>query len=409
MRLVISTFFKPVLSENWFINEIDILNKAKIDYCYIYHSKANAGTSLRQNRIHKHKNKFIFISYFPSRFAKLFKYLFYYHLKVFFKFPIRYIITLFFASRQFDYVFLRNFFKLAKILPRLSVFQPDFLYSHFVGDEYVYCYLLSKFLDKKFGLILHSTYKYPKYSSFLHSKSSFILVKSHYIKSHLLNLYPNIDKDKISIIPWGIDINFFRPPKSKKKILKNIFTIVSVSRFVEKKGLKYLIEASRLLKSQKFTFNIILIGFGKDKRNLLYLISKHGLQNYIHIHNELPHTKRLLRIFQSSDLFVLPAIIDTHGEFDFIPNALLEAMAMEVPVITTRVTGMQEVAMDGDSIIFCKERDPEDLADKIKIVMNLSEEKRKEIGRKGREIVVKYYDKGKQGKKFIDFLNSIVQ
>lgn len=402
MKVLIFTHQKPELSQSWLQNELDVLRTAKFNFLLFFLEKRKG--VIQQKR---YKRYFLYIPKLLQKIIERILNIIFYQIKIFISFPIKYIWVLaWILLNQPNRIFLRCFLRLTKIISKVEKFKPDIIYSHYIYDEYVFTFLTGKFLGKKYGLIPHSSCPYLPYASHLHSQAAFILVKSNNFKKDFLGKYPEVPSDKITVLPWGINTRFFKPFKEKKKS-DGIFTLVFISRFVEMKGLEYLIKACRILVEKNINFKCLMVGYGPEKWKLQRYITKNRLLDYIKIKEAIPHSIKFKNILTSSDLFVLPAIVDTHGEFDFIPNAVLEAMAIEKVVVTTKVTGMQEVAKEGESIFFVKEKDPEDLAEKIKFVMKLSEEKRREIGRKGREIVVKYYDKEKQGRKFVDFLKSI--
>jgi glycosyltransferase involved in cell wall biosynthesis len=264
---------------------------------------------------------------------------------------------------------------LTKVIDKLSDFRPNIIYAHYPNNSFALAYFVSVFFDRKLGIVCHATYDYPEYINKIINKPEFILVKSKSVKNFLLQKYPGLYPKKITVLPWGIDTEFFRRSvlstseesgHTSSEVSSGLFTILSVSRFVEMKGLIYLLQACKLLAGENIKFKCILVGYGPLKSYYERLIKRNKLKNYIKILPPIPHTMRLKKLLSFADVFVLPAIINEKTEEqDFIPNAVLEAMAMEKVVITTKVTGMQEVAKDGESIFFVKEKDPVDLAKKV--------------------------------------------
>jgi len=105
-----------------------------------------------------------------------------------------------------------------------------------------------------------------------------------------------------------------------------------------------------------------------------------------------------MEVIGSADVFVLPCVIAKNGSMDGIPVALMEAMAFEIPVVSTKVSGTPELINPGGGILV----EPEDvngLALAIEKVFNLRDEGRKEMGRRGRAVVSEHFNLRKETQK----------
>jgi glycosyltransferase involved in cell wall biosynthesis len=123
--------------------------------------------------------------------------------------------------------------------------------------------------------------------------------------------------------------------------------LVSVARAVEKKGLRVLVDAlAQLPRTVAFRLDHYgggpLIGELKEKSRGL------GLADRIVWHGPQPHAA-VIAALDRSDLFVLPARMGSDGDRDGIPNALLEAQARGLAVVSTRVGGIEEAVADGQT------------------------------------------------------------
>jgi glycosyltransferase involved in cell wall biosynthesis len=116
--------------------------------------------------------------------------------------------------------------------------------------------------------------------------------------------------------------------------------LVSIGRMSPEKGHADLIEAVRLLAADGRRFSVVLVGDGPQRRSLETRVREMGLADRVHFPGYLSDTARVL---EHADLTVLPS--HTEG----LPNAALEALAMEVPVLATRVGGTPEVITDGET------------------------------------------------------------
>ena len=94
----------------------------------------------------------------------------------------------------------------------------------------------------------------------------------------------------------------------------------------------------------------------------------------------------LMQYYEEADMFILPCIIADNGDLDGIPVAIMEAMAMELPVVSTMVSGIPELVEDGISGILVSPKDDKAIAKSI-ITLWKNRELSVEMGRKGREII----------------------
>ena len=119
------------------------------------------------------------------------------------------------------------------------------------------------------------------------------------------------------------------------------------------KGHADLVNAIHIVSRQGKKVSLVLIGDGPERSKLIQQINALGLQGMVHLPGYIREPQRLL---EEIDLMVLPS--HTEG----LPNAALEALLMEVPVLATRVGGTPEVITDGETGRLVPAHSPEDLA-----------------------------------------------
>lgn len=215
--------------------------------------------------------------------------------------------------------------------------------------------------------------------------SKFCVTISEYNKRYILSL-DNTLADKIKIVHCGINTDEFVP--NNKKVGKTI-NILTVARLVATKGIKETIKVCALLPDE-IKFKYTIIGTGPQFDELQALIERHKMQKKV----ELVGSKKqdeVLEFMKEADFFVLYCRIAQDGNRDGIPVALMEAMAMELPVISTSVSGIPELIKNGSGIIV-KEEDEEGLFNAILKVASMSDEQRRKFGIKGREIIIEEFN-----------------
>ena len=132
--------------------------------------------------------------------------------------------------------------------------------------------------------------------------------------------------------------------------------IASIGRLSPEKGHLDLIEALGIAAARGCRMSAVLVGDGPERQRLTERIQALGLQESVHLPGYLNQPERVL---EDTDLAVLPS--HTEG----LPNAALEALVMEVPVLATRVGGTPEVITDGETGRLVEPRSPQALADAL--------------------------------------------
>jgi len=152
-----------------------------------------------------------------------------------------------------------------------------------------------------------------------------VIANSSGLRKLALQSFP---KQKIEVIPNGVDIKTFSPPKSKPKNVR--LQLISIGRLIERKGYSYLIEALEGLQG----IDLTLIGDGDQMSHLKHLAQKKEVS--VRFLGRIPHNK-LPQHLQNADVFILPSLNEG------MSNAALEAMACGLPIIITDTGGALEL------------------------------------------------------------------
>jgi glycosyltransferase involved in cell wall biosynthesis len=110
-----------------------------------------------------------------------------------------------------------------------------------------------------------------------------------------------------------------------------------------------------------------------------------------------------MKKYQNATLFVMPCIQTENGDVDGIPNVLLEAMAMKVPVISTKISAIPELIEDQKNGVLVNPNDHDELLDAV-VNLLASPDKRNEFGKAGRETVLSDFDIDKNITRFAQTL-----
>jgi glycosyltransferase involved in cell wall biosynthesis len=205
-----------------------------------------------------------------------------------------------------------------------------------------------------------------------------IIAVSHAVRQHLLTI-GTLSK-KVVVIPNGVDLKEFN--STVNTISDRAVNVIFVGRLLPNKGLKYLVEAARLvidkgLESIKFR----IVGDGPFRAQLENLIRQKGLGRYFDFLGKVPSVSEILR---EGGIFVRPSL--TEG----MPLTILEAMASRLPVIATRVAGTSELVIQNKTGLLVEPGNVKQLADAILRLAN-SPEFANRLGQNARAFIERYY------------------
>ena len=147
------------------------------------------------------------------------------------------------------------------------------------------------------------------------------------------------------------------------------FKVLFVGRHIERKGIRYLIEASRYLPKDKFEFRIV--GGGDLTENLKRQASEICAVEAATEPCEIIFTgklspRELEAEYRGANVFTLPAIVDSKGDTEGLGVVLIEAMELNLPVVASDVGGIPDVVVNEESGILVPEKDPRALSEAFK-------------------------------------------
>jgi glycosyltransferase involved in cell wall biosynthesis len=167
--------------------------------------------------------------------------------------------------------------------------------------------------------------------------------------------------------------------------------VLAIGRFVEKKGLRFLVDALAQVRDTGQAFRAVLVGEdGGEAQALREQVVRLGLEPCVEFAAPMDHS-RLRQLYGAASLFVLPCLVAADGDRDGIPNVIAEAMSMGLPVVTTSVSGIPELVADGHNGVVVPERDAGAIADAICGLLH-DPARRDAIGRAARDTICERFD-----------------
>jgi glycosyltransferase involved in cell wall biosynthesis len=198
--------------------------------------------------------------------------------------------------------------------------------------------------------------------------------------------------DKFEVCPLGVDPDRFQPisfreaPKPPE--------VICVGRLVPAKGQHILIKAMAVLRDAGVSVRLRLVGDGPDRASLEAQTRELALEDRI-IFEGAVNMDRVKALYRDADIFALASFAEG------IPIVLMEAMAMEIPCVTTRITGIPELIRSDIDGILVAPSDEQELAEAIR---RLAEDPdlRRSLGQAGRKRVVDKYHLGRNTERLAD-------
>jgi len=165
---------------------------------------------------------------------------------------------------------------------------------------------------------------------------------------------------KIYVVPNGVELDRFCPVNNKQKI--EDLKLLTVGRLSVSKRIELLVSVVELIRKQFPNATLKIAGGGGLENQLRQLIKDKGMENCIAMLGIVP-AEEMPELYRKSDIFVSASLQEG------MSNAMLEAMASGIPIVTTRCEGVQELIADNGIVV--EKADAKSIAD---AVMNLAKD-----------------------------------
>jgi glycosyltransferase involved in cell wall biosynthesis len=195
---------------------------------------------------------------------------------------------------------------------------------------------------------------------FANRSADYILLETDAQKNYYTSEL-KVPEDKCIVVRTGVDdASFYFDSEIKKH---DTFTVLFRGRLMSEAGVKYIVEAAKILEGRGVNFEIIGFGWGETVRALKTMIDEYKLSNLELTFSNLPVSElreRMLRCHVSLGQF------EAHERLKrTIPHKAYEAMVMRLPYITAEAPAIMELFRDGENCLFVAPASPEDLVEKI--------------------------------------------
>jgi len=284
----------------------------------------------------------------------------------------------------------------------ISKYRPDILHAHF-ATSYGIMGALTGFHPFIISVWGNDVFNFPQIS-FIHKKilqynlnrADSILSTSHVMAKET----SKYTSKPIIVTPFGVDLNIFQKRKTAKK---NKHIVVGILKSLEDKyGIKYLLEAFKLLVNKNNNLKLLIVGGGTKETELRELTKKLGIEKQTKFQGKVEYDE-VPKYHNQMDIEVYPSIVDSES----FGVSVVEACACENPVVVTDVGGLPEVVEDGKTGFVVPVKNSSLLADAISKLIS-DKELRIRVGKAGRDRVNKLYDWNDNLDQMVKVYNKII-
>ena len=242
---------------------------------------------------------------------------------------------------------------------------------------------MAKWVKRNALLKLHDRFWAKPVWRYCGAHADLVVAEGDFQVEEMMNLY-GIGRDRISILPVGIDSSFIKERLKARAISRehlgltdNDFVLLSVNGLRPEKGINYLIDAFYILKNKLENARLVIIGAGPEEQRIMDKIRRYNLTDNVRHLKNVPEDA-LYDYYALADLYISPTL-----QRDFILG-ILEAEVCGLPVVST---GQEWLVKEGVNGYIVPQKNPQAMAEAI---IKVYEGNREEMGKASQEIAMDY-------------------
>jgi glycosyltransferase involved in cell wall biosynthesis len=217
------------------------------------------------------------------------------------------------------------------------------------------------------------------------AQAQFVFCISDFCKSQLCAMTPASEWDKFTVIRLGVDPLVLTPPSRQGKSRRgDTLRLVCTGRMVPAKGHLVLLEAVKLLRERNVHLWVTLIGGGPELGQLMEFVKRNKLTDVVDFTLALSHADTLAQL-RRADVFALASFAEG------IPVALMEAMSLGLPCVSTYIAGIPELIRSGIDGLLVPPANPTALANALECVIG-DPVLRRSLGSSARQRIINQYN-----------------
>lgn len=291
------------------------------------------------------------------------------HLKLLFRAPLRYLGGLAFALRMSGFTpaelprWLLFFVQAVLVGQQLEKLGLNRLHVHYASSVGL---LVGQLFPIQVSHTIHGSAEFENPRAFrLREKTHFaqmICTISRYGRSQVWRFSDPDDWKKVEVCPLGVDVRRFQPGGEPTRE-GGVFELITVGQLAPAKGQHIMLEAVSLLRHRGRPVRLRLVGDGAMRRSLEEQAQRLGVEADV-VFAGFRNNAQLADLYREADVFVMSSFAEG------LPVAMMEAMAMGLPCIASRITGIPELVADGETGVLVTPSDAAELAAAVERLRN---------------------------------------
>ena len=269
--------------------------------------------------------------------------------------------------------------------------QVAHLHTHFGTNSAMVARLSRKLGGPHYSFTVHGPDEFDKPVEIdLRGKvadSAFCVAVSSFGRGQLMRWSDFVDWKKIEVVKCGVDDEFLQEYRSTP--ISDEPRFCAVARLSGQKGIPLLVEAAARLKKEGYKFTVELIGDGEMRDQIVDMIRQHDVEDTV-ILAGWANSEEIVRHLLSVKAMVLPSFAEG------LPVVIMEALALERPVIVTAIAGTPEL-VNNDCGWLIPSGSVDSLADALKSAIQSSSEELSAMGAIGRSRILKFHNSKRNG------------
>ncbi|HAQ38161.1 MAG TPA: colanic acid biosynthesis glycosyltransferase WcaL, partial [Saprospirales bacterium] len=285
---------------------------------------------------------------------------------------------------------------------QMQIKKVEHIHAHYASHPALAAWIINKISGITYSVTIHSHDIYDCHAMLdIKLKDALFLAPiSYYNIKYLEELLGKWVKEKCHVVRCGVDLEKYESSQKTVDSKDGVFKILQIGSLHWKKAQVYLVQVMASLRKRGVPFHLTIIGEGQERTSIESEIKKHQLENHI----TLVGAKRqdeVARILPQSDCYVQSSVSEG------IPVAIMEAMACELPVVSTKITGIPELVLDGETGILVPANDVANMANALEKLYN-DPNLCLAMGKRGKNWVAEEFTLENNGKKLVALFERFV-
>lgn len=297
---------------------------------------------------------------------------------------------------------LNYLFRAKKIKKLVDEIDPDIVNVHY-ASSYGAAAALSGLKNYIVSVWGSDVYDFPRKSIFHKELIKYSLSRAKLIFSTskaMADETRKYTKNKILVTPFGVDMNMFHPDKRKRN--NDLLIVGTVKTLSSKYGIDYLLKgcAEYIRNNPDTALQIRIAGDGPAASEYKELAVQLGIDDHVVWLGRIDQNEATVE-WANMDVAIIPSVLDSES----FGVSAVEAQACGVPVIISDVPGLMEATLPGKSSIVVKRKNAEAISEALKSLLT-DKQKRIEMGKNGREYVLRNFEYNDCFRQIEGFYNS---